>query len=317
MPIDISQFSTKHIIVVGDVMIDRYIYGKIQRISPEAPVPIVIPQHKEEKLGGAANVALNVLGLGAKVSILSVVGKDEVADIVDQLCKSHNMEDIVLIKDNSRRTTIKTRILAQNQHILRVDEEDVDDINSTIEEQLLQSFNMIIESKNVDGVILQDYNKGVFTKHVIQSILNTCKKKGIKTFIDPKEKNFFEFKGCTLFKPNKREVEKAMGMSTENIDEINKYLKERLQNEYTMITLGASGLYLSNQGRGNTFQTSPIHVVDVCGAGDSVISMAALAISCNINMEDVAYLCNLTGGLVCEYMGVIPISKSWVEDRMR
>ena len=204
--LSLPDFSDLHIVVIGDVMIDRYISGEVKRISPEAPVPIVEMDHRSDRLGGAANVAVNLHALGAKVTLLSIIGEGDDGNIIKKMSNEHQNISTNLIEVKGRKTTVKTRVMSNNQHLLRIDHEDKGDINYETENILLAHLEQILNSSNVNGIILQDYNKGMLTQNLIKQIMSMANSSDIPTFVDPKEKNFFMYKGCTVFKPNKKEL---------------------------------------------------------------------------------------------------------------
>jgi rfaE bifunctional protein kinase chain/domain len=305
--INLPDFRDLHLLIVGDVMIDRYISGDVKRISPEAPVPVVDQKSYENRAGGAANVALNVLNLGAKATLLSVAGEDEAKLILNEVLEKYSGLNLDIYTCPDRKTTVKTRIMAGNQHLLRVDNEDKHDINATQEKEIIDRFSKLLSTDTINGVILQDYNKGLLTPQVIESIINYCVSKDIPTFIDPKEKNFFAYKGCTFFKPNKKEVMQSVGLRMELAD-IDKYLRERLTHKVSLITLGKEGLYIHDGTKGTIYPASPRMISDVCGAGDSVISVVSLCYLKGMDLSSIARVANVAGGQVCELPGVVPVN---------
>lgn len=313
-PIILPDFSDLHILVVGDVMIDRYISGKVSRISPEAPVPVVEYQSTDNRAGGAANVALNLKALEARVSLLSISGNDENHTILSSILERNYQLNTHLIQLQDRKTTIKTRIMAGNQHLLRIDSEDTHDITEDEECRVFDKFKKIIASEKVDGVILQDYNKGLLTESLIKNIIQTCNHQSIPTYVDPKKKNFFAYQNCTLFKPNKKEVIEATG--EQDLNTIDAIIRNRLHHQISMITLGSHGIYFHDGHTGQVFPTTPRVISDVCGAGDSVISIACLCHLKDIDLNLIAVISNIAGGQVCEYPGVVPIQLSNLRDEL-
>jgi rfaE bifunctional protein kinase chain/domain len=305
----LPDFSDLHLCVIGDVMIDRYINGKIQRISPEAPVPIVEILSTENRLGGASNVALNLSALGAKVTILSITGDDEDGILIGDMCQRFENIETRFIKSTERKTTVKTRVMANDQHVIRLDDENVFDISKREVDQLAGLFSQLLENQKIDGVILQDYNKGLLTKELIKIILERCNEKEIASFVDPKEKNFFEYKHCTFFKPNKKEVFKAFNKESMSLFEIDLELRDKLKNQITFITLGSQGIFVSDGKESNIFPTFPRSIADVCGAGDTVISIASLCYLKKYSLSEIAFISNISGGQVCEQPGVVAINK--------
>lgn len=303
---DLPDFSDLHIVVIGDVMIDRYISGSVKRISPEAPVPVVELQQSENRLGGAANVALNLIALGAKVTLISIIGDDNDGTSMVEMLKNISRLDIQLQISKGRKTTIKTRVMAGNQQLLRIDSEDTSEISGKEEDKIIDILNDLLKRENLDGIILQDYNKGLLTEPLIYKLITLANLNHIPTYVDPKEKNFFAYKNCTLFKPNKREVIKALGEAT--YPELDRLCKEKIQNKITLITLGSQGLYMSDERGGRHFTTKARKISDVCGAGDSVISIVCLCHIKGVSLEIIAQIANIAGGQVCEQPGVVALN---------
>jgi rfaE bifunctional protein kinase chain/domain len=303
--VSLPDFGDLHLLVVGDVMIDRYINGQVTRISPEAPVPVVEQKSIENRAGGSANVALNIRSLGAKVSLLSIGGHDLEFDILNEILSETHI-DTHILKLQNRKTTIKTRVMSGNQQLLRIDHEDKHDLNPKEEAQLMTAFTDILTNTQIDGIILQDYNKGMLTKNLIHFIMEKANAKMIPTFVDPKEKNFFSYQNCTLFKPNKKEIRQAVGDVT--WDEADTLIRQNLQNKCTLITLGSEGIYLNDGFSSNVYPTEQRVIADVCGAGDSVISIVALCYIKGMKSEDIAKVANTAGGQVCEIPGVVPVN---------
>jgi rfaE bifunctional protein kinase chain/domain len=308
-----DRFNELNVLIVGDVMIDRYLSGHVDRISPEAPVPIVLQESRENRLGGAANVGLNVSAMGAEVYLCSVVGEDENAKIFFDLLSMRNLPSAGIIKSTDRRTTVKTRVMAGAQQLLRVDQEDSFDLKSKEENDLLERIGAITEKEKIDVIIFQDYNKGVLTTRIIESVIQMAQHHNIPTAVDPKYKNFWAYKGVTMFKPNLREIRNQcdFGIETtlESLDNASFYIKKQLDNQISLITLSEKGLYISNGKKSQIIPTKVRDLADVCGAGDSVISLAALGLALNLDMEMIADLSNQAGGQVCEKNGVVPVDK--------
>ncbi len=309
-----EAFANKKIIVVGDVMIDTYLKGSVNRISPEAPVPIVQFKSREHRLGGAANVALNIKALGAQPFICSVIGKDEEGNLFQRLIAESNLTDWGVLASDDRVTTVKTRVIGNNQQLLRVDNERTDPINSLTEFALIERVKKVAEKEKVDAIIFEDYNKGILTENVIQSIIEFANQNNIITTVDPKKENFFAYSNVTLFKPNLKEFKEGMGAQFEMEEreafiEAVKGLQEKISPEYTFITLSEYGVYM---GESDEHHFVPAHVrviADVSGAGDTVISVATLCLTCNLSAKLVAEIANLAGGLVCEKIGVTTVDK--------
>jgi rfaE bifunctional protein kinase chain/domain len=333
-----EAFAALNVLIVGDVMTDRYEHGKVNRISPEAPVPVVDLSHAENRLGGAANVALNIKALGATPYLFSTIGKDEEGEIFLNLLHQYELSTQGILQSANRKTTVKTRIMAQGQQLLRLDSETVADLTAEDSDVFLKNFFRFIESKTIHVVIFQDYNKGVLTKTVIHQILEAAGQKNIPTTVDPKFKNFFEYKGATLFKPNLKEIRAAVPFSVttnlESLDAASAYLQQQMGNANTMITLSEHGAYISflekdskndflppfggiegrNTGGGAFLSrqsaivpTEAKNIADVSGAGDTVISVASLGIALGLPMQLTTMLANAAGGQVCESLGVVPV----------
>lgn len=309
-----NAFNDKKVIIVGDVMIDTYLNGSVNRISPEAPVPIVQFKSKEHRLGGAANVALNIKALGAQPFICSVIGKDEEAKLFERLINESKLSAWGVLQADERVTTVKTRVIGNNQQLLRVDNEDISPINSLAEFALIERIKEIAQKEGIDAIIFEDYNKGVLTENVIQSIIEFANEQGIVTTVDPKQENFFAYRGVTLFKPNLKELKEGVGMRFEITDrpaflEAVGQLRSRLEPKYTFITLSEHGVYMNDA---NADYFIPAHlrmIADVSGAGDTVISVATLCLTCNLPAKSIAEIANLAGGLVCEKIGVSTVDK--------
>jgi D-glycero-beta-D-manno-heptose-7-phosphate kinase len=308
-----DQFAKLNVLIVGDVMIDRYIHGKVNRISPEAPVPVVEFTRSEERLGGAANVALNVKALGAKPYLFSIIGQDTEGVVFQNLLRNNNLPIQGITLSEKRMTTVKTRVVAGSQQLLRIDTEQIQDLDSDECVDFLSKLNTFITDNAIDVLILQDYNKGVLSEKVIEGVLHTAREKNIPTVVDPKKKNFFCYKNVTLFKPNLKEIREALPFDIKpDVDSLQKaadYLRNALGHQSTMITLSEKGLFLEEKtAKGRIFPTKNRQIADVSGAGDTVISVAALSIATALDIDVLAHLCNIAGGQVCEESGVIPLS---------
>ena len=306
-----QQFENTKVLVLGDVMIDAYFSGAVTRISPEAPVPIVNLKHKEQRLGGAANVALNLKSLGAEAIICSVKGNDPDGRTLKELCENEGLVTHALINDYSRRTTVKTRVIGNNHQLLRIDEEDISEIDQSVEDLVFHAVQSLVGQ--IDVLILQDYNKGLLTPTLISKVINLCKENDVPTVVDPKFNNFFEYKGVTLFKPNKKELTEAENilekLTLEEIKNVAALVREKLGAEKIMTTLSEDGVIIDSENETVHLPAHPRKIVDVSGAGDSVLSVAALCIAAGINNDLTAALSNLAGGIVCEQVGVVPIDK--------
>ncbi len=309
-----QKLANQKVAVVGDVMLDSYVWGNVERISPEAPVPIVTIESKENRIGGAGNVALNTVAMGAKTTIFSVVGKDDDGKSLVTLFDNNHIDSSYLVCSNKRITTSKTRIISRNQQMMRLDAEMTKDITLEEEMQLLDSFKkyLLIEMPSV--VVLEDYNKGVLTENIISNIITLCNENNIITTVDPKRKNFFSFKGVTLFKPNLKEVKDALNVLLDDISldflqEVHRQLHNKLGHSISLITLSEKGVFYKQD---NNAQILPGHIrniADVSGAGDTVIAVASLVYAATKDVALAASVANLAGGLVCEEVGTAAINK--------
>lgn len=308
-----ESFDRVNILVIGDVMIDRYLRGSVERISPEAPVPVVNLKRKEDRLGGAANVALNLAALGASPFLCSVVGHDEASDTFLGLLPDHGLPAAGLVRSGSRPTTVKTRIMSGNQHLLRIDEESTANLNETEEQALLEAIERLLDQHDIRVILFQDYNKGVLSASVIRRVGQLARARGIFQAVDPKDKNFWAYEGVTLFKPNLREIQQQVDFQVkptlESLSKAGAYIHSRLQNRFSLITLSDKGVFLYGEGIARIFPTHPRLITDVCGAGDTVISVASVALAAGLSWEQTAILANLAGGQVCEKVGVVPVDK--------
>ena len=308
-----SQFTSKRIAILGDVMMDAYVIGSVTRISPEAPVPIVSLSKKENRLGGAANVALNIVSLGAEAIICSVVGDDSEGEELIQIFDKEHVNSFGIVRSKQRKTTVKTRIIGNNQQLLRVDSEQIDPISEVEENQLIQKVADLIQT-GIDALISEDYNKGVLTERVISEVLHLCKTANIPTTVDPKRDNFFAYKGVTLFKPNLKELKEGLNVqfdisNKEAFEQAVLQLEDKLQNENTFIKLSEHGVFIKSTTDKIYIPAHIRTIADVSGAGDTVISVATLCLAIGLPIEKVAAYANLAGGLVCEKSGVVSIEK--------
>jgi len=312
----INQFKNIPILVIGDVMIDAYLFGNVERISPEAPVPIVAVNKKESRLGGAANVALNLVSLGAKPILCSIIGNDSEGHELVELLLKNNINADGIIKDIDRITTVKTRVISQNHQMLRIDNENAESLNANQTNLLIAKIETLLPSAKI--VIFEDYDKGVITEALIKSITQKANQLGIPTVVDPKKRNFNFYNNITLFKPNLKELREGINgnFSVKNRPEFEKVCQKLMASmniKYLFVTLSENGVMITN---GQDFTYIPAHlrkIADVSGAGDTVISVASLCLALNLPIQLVAAISNLAGGLVCEEVGVIPIDKNKLE----
>ncbi|MCZ2299285.1 MAG: PfkB family carbohydrate kinase [Chitinophagales bacterium] len=312
---DIEQLT---IGIVGDVMLDTYMWGNVDRISPEAPVPIVALKEKEFRIGGAANVALNTVSLKASTHIFSVIGKDDDGKTLINLLQKNNIQTNGIIQSQNRITTNKIRVIARNQQMMRLDSEIINDIDKEESSLLLQQIEQFIIAQKPAIIILQDYNKGVLTDEVIKKTIALCKEYNILTAVDPKRKNFFSYIGVDIFKPNLKEIKDALNIITdstslEHLKEIHKQLQEKLQHKISFITLSDKGVFYNSADDCTIIQAHIRHIADVSGAGDTVIAVASLIYATTKNMKLAAEIANIAGGLVCEEVGTAAINKNVLE----
>lgn len=304
-----NNFKGKRIAVIGDMMLDIYFRGDVKRISPEAPVPVVEVENEFFRFGGAANCALNIATLGGIPEPIGVIGYDNFGTIFTSLLSENNIPPRGIFVDETRPTTSKTRIIADKQQIVRIDRESKLNLNSNLNEKILNHLNEIISS--LDGIILQDYNKGVLTELLINQIINLANSKNILVTVDPKFNNFFAFKSVTVFKPNRKEAEDILGMKIRSDDDISKagnLLLEKLEAENVLLTLGSEGIAVfKKDSPERRMPTKAREVADVSGAGDTVISTLTMALASNADIFEASYLANYAGGIVCGEVGIVPI----------
>ncbi len=312
-----EDFNSLKVLVVGDVMLDSYLWGTTTRISPEAPVPIVNVKNREKRLGGAANVALNLQAMGATPFLCTLVGDDVEGTEFFDLLKENKLSAEGVVISSSRKTTVKHRIIASSQQLLRVDTEDTHDANDIELTSLLDKFKLLINE--VDVVLFQDYNKGVLTEKNIRNFIKIAKEENTPTIVDPKKKNFLAYKDVTIFKPNLKELTEGLNIEVKKSDQegiriaVIK-LKKEINMTSALVTLSEEGVYIGD-GEQNVF--SPAHkrdITDVSGAGDTVVSVAALCLAKQTSMPFLAKLSNLAGGLVCEHIGVVPVNKARLKE---
>ena len=304
-------FDGKRIAVIGDMMLDGYFWGDVKRISPEAPVPVLEVEDEFFRFGGAANVAYNILTLGGIPVPVGVIGNDTYGSIFSSLIKEKNIENDGIIIDNERPTTTKTRVIANNQHVVRIDKESKAYINHKIESKILAHIENMLNK--LDGIILQDYNKGILTPSLISNIISIANKKNILVTVDPKFDNFFEYKNVTVFKPNRKETETVLGIrikSDKDISSAGRNLLQKLNSKYVLLTLGEEGIAVFERGdKERRMPTKAIKVADVSGAGDTVISTLTLGLAAGADIYEACFLANYAAGIVCGEVGIVPIEK--------
>lgn len=309
-----DSFSNLKVLVIGDVMIDAYLWGKVERISPEAPVPVITVTEREDRLGGAANVALNVAAMGAQPIVCAIAGKDQKGESLKSLLDKRGLSSNGIVYSESRPTTVKSRVISGHQHIVRVDEESTRPLDSAEERLFLENLEVMIGEEKPDVVIFEDYNKGLLTPNVIARAVELSSEAGIPTAVDPKKANFFNYKGVTLFKPNLKELREGLKVEFDKKDQKSlrqavEKLEAEINNRISLITLSEEGVYVKDGENENRIPAHIRNISDVSGAGDTVISVAALCLAQNTNSAFLAALANLAGGLVCERVGVVPIDR--------
>jgi rfaE bifunctional protein kinase chain/domain len=307
----LNGMNGRRIAVVGDLMLDRYIWGSVSRISPEAPVPVIDMEQEQDRLGGAANVAKNVKSLGGEPVLVGVIGADNSGRRLHEILRETKFSTDGVVVDGERPTTVKTRVIAHSQHVVRIDREMKTDISFIIQNKILDCLRRDIDS--IDGVIIEDYNKGVVVKGLIRQIIDLARQAKKPILIDPKYNNFFEYQNVTLFKPNRKEVEEALGIRLKDGDSVaraGKSLMEQLHADNVLLTLGEHGMTLfEKDGTVSSIPTMARNVADVSGAGDTVIATLAMALAAGAGMREAATLANFAGGIVCGSVGIVPIEK--------
>jgi D-glycero-beta-D-manno-heptose-7-phosphate kinase len=315
-----NQFAEKRVLVLGDVMIDAYMRGSVTRVSPEAPVPIVNLTKTEERLGGAANVALNLLALGAQPILCSMVGSGANGSLFRSLMDKCGLTLDGIIQSDERKTTVKTRVIGNNQHLLRIDDEEVTSLTEHQENQVIDRVSQFIGS--IDAVILEDYNKGVLTDRVIRAVIEMANKNDVLIAVDPKKDNFFSYENVTLFKPNLKELKEGLNvefdLATDKIsfERAIDVLQEKLNNKISFVTLSEHGVFVQSSSNKSYIPAHIRTISDVSGAGDTVISVATLCLAVGLAPQLIAEIANLSGGLVCEVSGVVPINKAQLMEEM-
>jgi D-glycero-beta-D-manno-heptose-7-phosphate kinase len=310
----VKSFSKLNVLIIGDVILDSYLWGSVERISPEAPVPIVSVTKRENRLGGAANVAINIQSLGATPLLCSVIGNDIQNRTFIELMRTMNMGTEGIYHSKTRATTVKTRVIGNNHQLLRVDDEIDDEVSTSDRKQLFKRIESIIADKKVDVIIFEDYDKGVISKQLIEQVVELAKRKNIPIAVDPKKRNFNNYKNVNLLKPNLKELREGMKLDIEKFDisEIRKAAEKLSANhsvDTILITLSEQGAFVYNKKEQKHVPAHIRNIADVSGAGDTVISVAALCLALDLSPGTIATLANLAGGIVCEKVGVVPIEK--------
>ncbi len=314
-----EAFNDQNILIIGDVMIDAYLWGKVDRISPEAPVPVVSLKKRESRLGGAANVALNIQSMGATPILCSVIGEDGKSREFFELMKKQNLETSGLITSQNRITTTKFRVIGNNVQMLRVDEETEKSLLEQESALLFEKIKSLVSRKKIGAVVFEDYDKGVITPVLIKDVVNLAKSQEIPVVVDPKKKNFMSYRDVNLFKPNLKELKQGLKTDdeledTDSVVNAVQQIQQILNADIAMATLSEKGICYSSKGSDGKHETGNIEahirdIADVSGAGDTVISILALCMATGTSVKQMARLSNLAGGLVCEYVGVVPINK--------
>ena len=309
-----EKFSSIKVGVVGDAMLDSYVWGEVERISPEAPVPIVTLKKKEHRIGGAGNVALNIQSLGAKPYIISVTGDDAEADMLNALFSEQEIDHNYCIRSKRRITTNKTRIISRNQQMMRLDSEITNDLEEEDQQRFIELFEEFVINEKPDIVILEDYNKGVLTETVIRFVISICRKAGVITAVDPKRKNFFEYKHVDIFKPNLKEIKEALNFLFREpnillLKDAHSQLYHLLHHKVSLVTLSEKGIFYQEGEHSAIIPSHLRNVADVSGAGDTVIAVASLVYGVSRNVHLMAEIANIAGGLVCEQVGTAAIDR--------
>ena len=319
-----SQFSilNSKILVIGDLMLDCYLYGNSDRISPEAPVPVIDVEKREYRLGGAANVALNLKSLGACPILCATVGNDRNGDIVKELLHEQHFELRAIVTDQLRPTTTKYRVMSNNAQVLRVDEEETAPISEEQTQHFIALIEDLINKEKIEAIVFEDYDKGLITKELIEAIVCLAKQNQIITTVDPKFRNFDYYQGVTLFKPNLKELCEGLKCSASpniTIDEIELMMRDfaaKCEMQILMTTLAERGAAILNCQTGQFHHHAGYRraIRDVSGAGDTVIATATLSLLSGMSIEDIALFANLSGGTVCEKPGVVPITLEMLQN---
>jgi D-glycero-beta-D-manno-heptose-7-phosphate kinase len=311
-----EAFNSLKVLIIGDVMVDAYDWGKVERISPEAPVPIIHLTKRENRLGGAGNVALNIQALGATPILCTVIGNDMDGSDLLGLLSSAKMSQEGIVRSSSRITTTKRRVIAGSQHLVRIDSETDELIAENDRKALLDKIKSLVTQ--VDVVIFEDYDKGVISKEIIENTVTLCRANNIPITVDPKKRNFLNYQGVSLFKPNLKELKEGLKIdfNPDNLDEITSavnQLNEKLGAEKYLITLSERGVYMHSKEKIDHIPAHKREISDVSGAGDTVISVASLCLALKLPQKMTAEISNLSGGLVCEFVGAVPIDKKMLQ----
>lgn len=321
-----EQFGRQSVMVIGDVMIDSYLWGKVNRISPEAPVPVVSVSNRTNRLGGAANVALNLKAMGANTLLCSVIGNDDRALLFKQLLAENELSADGIIRSEKRITTTKFRVIGNNAQMLRVDEETEAPLDEAEQQFFMERITQLLSSRSINAIIFQDYDKGVITPEIIRHVVGLANERNIPVAVDPKKRNFMAYDKVTLFKPNLKELSEGLGegaekFDIENIRQMVRQIHQRLNAAIVLVTLSEKGIFISRQTTGGQYSDEHIEahvrsIADVSGAGDTVISLATLGLAAGLSDHEVAAVSNLAGGQVCESVGVVPVDPGKLKKEM-
>lgn len=306
----LKNFSKVKVLVIGDIMLDRYWWGSVNRISPEAPVPVVHLKETSLAAGGAANVAVNIAGLSAEPILIGIIGDDLEAKLLPSLLKASKISADYLIKLPNRQTTVKTRVVAHSQQVVRIDQESKLNLTASEEDDIWGKIKPLIET--VDLIVVSDYNKGFLTENLLKRLITKASESDKFVLVDPKGKNFDKYLGATILTPNLKEIAEACGMDEsepEILERAGKKLLANLNLEALLVTQGEEGMTLLEKGK------KPLHlaararkVYDVTGAGDTVIATLAVAVGAGLDWAESANAANVAAGIVVEQVGTSTIN---------
>ncbi|HTB30397.1 MAG TPA: bifunctional ADP-heptose synthase [Bacteroidia bacterium] len=309
-----DSFNKLKVLIIGDLMVDVYYWGDVSRISPEAPVPIVAVSKKESRMGGAANVAINIQAMGATPILCGVIGDDSNGEKLLKILKEKKLPTEGIVVSEDRPTTTKTRIISSNHHIVRIDDETDEYIGEEQTKKLLEHIEKFIKKGEADVIIFEDYDKGVISASLIKKVVSLAKKYNIPTVVDPKKRNFTEYHEVTLFKPNLKELKEGLkvevqGGDIKQVQAVTERLRKNQRIANVLVTLSEYGVFINSEKEKKLVPAHIRNISDVSGAGDTVVSIAALCSALNLPPLDIAFLSNLAGGQVCEKTGVVPVDK--------
>ena len=309
-----ASFNNLKVLIIGDIMLDVYYWGDVSRISPEAPVPIVAVRKKESRMGGAGNVAINIQAMGATPILCSVIGNDSNGERLLKILKEKKLLTDGIVVSDDRPTTTKTRIISSNHHIVRIDDETDEYVGDKQTKKLLEQIQKFIESGKTDVIIFEDYDKGVISPGLIKKVVALAKKHKIPTVVDPKKRNFTAYNEVTLFKPNLKELKEGLGVDVQaadlkHVQLVTEQLRKKQKIENVLVTLSEHGVYINSEKEKKLVPAHVRNISDVSGAGDTVVSVAALCCALHLSPYETAYLSNLAGGQVIEKVGVAAVDK--------